>query len=92
MGADIHSFGAVLFVGFHLLGFTVSHHTNNETGTNMEVFLGLRSSLDTAAVCYIVSRINVCLFLIHILERMLICFLHNVLLKLLIYWTKVLSF
>lgn len=92
MRADIHSLGAVLFVGFHLLGFTVSLHTNNETGTNMEVFLGLRSSLDTAAVCYLVSRINVRLFLIHTLERILICFLHNVLLKLVIYRTKVLSF
>lgn len=34
MGEDVYPFGAGLFVGFHLLGFTVSLYAKRETNIN----------------------------------------------------------
>lgn len=38
VGVNVGSFRPGLFVGFHLLGFTVSVHTKSETGSNCGSF------------------------------------------------------
>ena len=41
VGEDVCPFRAGLFMGFHLLGFTVSVHTKSETSTNCGSFASL---------------------------------------------------